>query len=177
MDNRDEEIMCELCNPPLSSVAPNPERIGYVAAELLDLLMAGQKLRRSRVAIDPVRVVARQSGDAVSVDDWVVANATRFIREQALHGCDVADVARKANVSRTTLEKRFRKCLRRSPKQGRTVSMRRRDATIEPKARSPSGPIKANGLHEPVAVCRDTRKLCIQLTNKYGSSDTMRFNL
>jgi LacI family transcriptional regulator len=35
-----EEILCELCNPPLSSVAPNPERIGYEAAELLDALMA-----------------------------------------------------------------------------------------------------------------------------------------
>src|SRR6267378_2410541 len=31
-----EEIMCELCSPPLSSVAPNPELIGYGAAEVLD---------------------------------------------------------------------------------------------------------------------------------------------
>ena len=38
-----EEILCELCTPPLSSVEPNPERIGYVAAELLDTLMTGEK--------------------------------------------------------------------------------------------------------------------------------------
>jgi substrate-binding family protein len=61
-----EEILCELCNPPLSSVAPNPERIGY-AAELLDGLMAEKFQSQRRIAIDPVRVFARQSTDVMAV--------------------------------------------------------------------------------------------------------------
>jgi LacI family transcriptional regulator len=112
-----EEILCELCNPPLSSVAPNPERIGYEAAELLDLLMAGESQPQRRITIDPVRVFARQSTDVMAVSDWAVASATRYMREQALHGCKVSDVLRKIKLSRSALEKRFRKCLNRSPKE------------------------------------------------------------
>lgn len=113
----DEEIMCELCSPPLSSVAPNPEGIGYTAAELLDALMSGNSPSRLRISVDPVRVFARQSTDTMTVSDWAVARATRFMREQALHGCRVSDVLQKVNMSRATLEKRFRKHLNRSPKQ------------------------------------------------------------
>jgi LacI family transcriptional regulator len=48
-----EEILCELCNPPLSSVAPNPERIGYEAAELLDVLMAENPSPRGELPLIP----------------------------------------------------------------------------------------------------------------------------
>jgi LacI family transcriptional regulator len=113
----DEEIICELCSPPLSSVAPNPEGIGYAAAELLDALMGGRCPRRQRISIDPIRVFSRQSTDVMTVSDWAVASAARFMREQALHGCRVSDVLQKVNMSRVALEKRFRKHLNRSPKQ------------------------------------------------------------
>ena len=113
----DEEIMCELCSPPLSSVAPNPDRIGYAAAELLDTLMAQKSPRQLRISVDPIRVFSRQSTDVMTVSDWAVASAARYMREQALHGCRVIDVLQKVNMSRATLEKRFRKHLNRSPKQ------------------------------------------------------------
>jgi LacI family transcriptional regulator len=35
-----------LSDPPLSSVVPNAERIGYEAAALLDLMMAGKTPRQ-----------------------------------------------------------------------------------------------------------------------------------
>jgi LacI family transcriptional regulator len=112
-----EEILCELCNPPLSSVAPDPERIGYEAAELLDALMAKKSLRQRRITIQPLRVFARQSTDVTATSDWAVASAARYMREQAVHGCKVSDVLRRVNLSRSALEKRFRRCLNRSPKE------------------------------------------------------------
>ena len=112
-----EEIMCELCSPPLSSVAPNPELIGYAAAELLDALMMGKSPQRQRISNDPIRVFCRQSSDVMAVSDWAVASAARFMREHALHGCRVSDVLEKVNISRAALEKRFRRHLNRSPKQ------------------------------------------------------------
>jgi LacI family transcriptional regulator len=112
-----EEILCELCNPPLSSVAPDPERIGYAAAELLDGLMVKKFQPRRRITIQPLRVFARQSTDVTATSDWAVASAARYMREQALHGCKVSDVLRRLNLSRSALEKRFRRCLNRSPKE------------------------------------------------------------
>ena len=40
----DDAVRCSLSDPPLSSVAPDTRRTGYLAAELLDRMMAGEKL-------------------------------------------------------------------------------------------------------------------------------------
>jgi LacI family transcriptional regulator len=125
----DEDTMCELCSPPLSSVAPNPEGIGYAAAELLQILMSGpariatrsvaggQAPSQERISVKPIRVSCRQSSDTMAVADWAVASAARYMREQASQGCRVDDVLEKVHMSRAALEKRFRKHLNRSPKQ------------------------------------------------------------
>ena len=110
-----EEIFCELCNPALSSVAPDAERIGYQAAELLDQLMSGQTPANQRILIDPLHVVTRRSSDTLAIQDRTVATALRFISGQALHGCTVTDVINFVRVSRSFLERRFRQHLKRSP--------------------------------------------------------------
>ena len=110
-----EEIFCELCNPALSSVAPDAERIGYLAAELLDQLMSGQAPPRQRTLVDPVCVATRRSSDTLAIKERTVAAAMRFISEQALHGCTVTDVINSVRVSRSFLERKFRQHLKRSP--------------------------------------------------------------
>lgn len=111
----DEEILCELCSPALSSVQPDPIQIGYKAAEMLDMMMAGNTPTVKRLAIDPMKVVARLSTETLAIEDRVVASAMRFIREQAPFGCCIEDVRRHVRVSRSVLERRFRRYLRRSP--------------------------------------------------------------
>ena len=89
-----EEVLCELCDPPLSSVIPNPERIGYEAAELLDRLMAGgtppyqekivAAVGRDNAAIDR-RLGHRRSGRR---------RRRPFIRENACQGVTVEQSGR-----------------------------------------------------------------------------------
>lgn len=110
-----EEILCELCTPPLSSVEPDPERIGYAAAELLDGLMAGESPQKKRIVFDPIQVVRRRSTEALAIEDPLVAKAMRFIREQSVFGCKVSDVLGHVHVSRSVLERRFRQHLNQSP--------------------------------------------------------------
>jgi LacI family transcriptional regulator len=112
-----EEVLCELCDPPLSSVTPNPERIGYDAAELLDRLMSdGTEVVEERL-IPPLGVIMRQSSDVLGIDDPDVAAAVRHIREDACNGLTVDELVGRLSVSRSLLERRFRRCLRRSPQQ------------------------------------------------------------
>ncbi len=113
----DEEVLCELCTPALSSVQPNAEQIGYGAAELLDHLMAGKSPKQKRISVNPIRVVARRSTEALAIEDKVVAAAMRFIHDQALFGCSVSDVVQQVKVSRSVLERRFREHLKRSPQE------------------------------------------------------------
>jgi LacI family transcriptional regulator len=104
-----DEVLCELCSPPLSSVLPNARRSGYEAAALLDRLMTGARAAAadSRL-IEPQRVVERQSTDVVSVADRRLAAAVRHIREHAAGGLGVGDVLRAVPMSRTLLERKFR---------------------------------------------------------------------
>jgi LacI family transcriptional regulator len=110
-----EATFCELCSPPLSSVIPNAEQIGYEAAALLESLMQGGKPKKMLRRIAPIAVKLRRSTDILAVDDRAVVSALRYIREQALRGCKVEDVARAAAISRSVLERRFRKYFKRSP--------------------------------------------------------------
>lgn len=120
------ETFCELCNPPLSSVAPDAERIGFEAAVLLERLMAGKAAPRQPLRVPPRGVVTRQSSDVYAVEDTLVSRAVRFIREHACGGIKVEDVLREARCSRSVLERRFRQHLGRSPQaELRAVQLRR----------------------------------------------------
>jgi len=121
-----DEVLCELCDPPLSSVVPNPQGIGYEAAEMLDGLMARRKASAEEHLIQPLCVASRRSTDVLSIEDHYVAAAVRFIRERACGGVTVDDVVRHTGISRSLLERRFRTYLGRSP-QGeiRAVQLKR----------------------------------------------------
>lgn len=120
------ETFCELCNPPLSSVVPNAEGIGFEAATLLDRLMAGSPAPTESLLIKPLGVVTRQSSDVFAVEDPLVARAMRFIREHACRGIKVADLLGEVRCSRSVLERRFREHLGHSPQEElRAIQLRR----------------------------------------------------
>lgn len=111
-----DELICELCDPPLSSVLPNARRTGYEAAAILTRLMAGKKpVAGDSREIEPVRVVERRSTDALAVNDRHVGAALQYIRAHAQDGIGMKDVLRAVPVSRTLLEKKFIQVLGESP--------------------------------------------------------------
>lgn len=112
-----DTVLCELAEPALSSVAPDTHRTGYVAAELLDRLMHGQRVPPTVHLIPPVGLVARRSTDALAIDDPDISAAVRFIRENACDGIDVAQVLEVVPLSRRSFESRFRRLLGRTPHQ------------------------------------------------------------
>ena len=106
---------CALCDPPLSSVVPDAEGIGYQAASLLDRSMRGITLDSRTISVCPKGIVTRESTDSVAISDPVVSGARRFIRENSRIGIGVRDVVAWSGVSRSTLERRFRTAVGRSP--------------------------------------------------------------
>jgi len=110
----DDRLICGLTDPSLSSIPLNFERAGYEAAELLDKLMAGEKLADHNIIIRPTHIVSRQSTDILAIDDREVAAAVHFIRQHASQEIHVGDVVNAVTLSRRVLEKRFRRILGRS---------------------------------------------------------------
>lgn len=111
-----DELLCDLCTPPLTSVMPAAHRAGREAARLLDLLMQGQEVTETHL-IEPLGIVTRQSTDVLAIDDPEIATAVRFIRTHACEGINVNDVLKTVHLSRRVLESRFQALIGRTPHQ------------------------------------------------------------
>lgn len=109
-----DQLLCELSDPPLSSIALSAERAGYEAAKMLHIMLSGQKINDMTLTIKPLYVVTRQSTDILAVNDKNLSVALRYIRQNYKIPIQVSDVAEAAGISRRVLEKRFRKYLGRS---------------------------------------------------------------
>jgi LacI family transcriptional regulator len=111
----DDEVICELSNPPLSSVQPDTLRLGYEGAALLDSMMNGGPAPADTIFIPPKGIAHRLSSEAAAVDDREVAAAMQLIRDHACEGMTVQNVVTRLNISRSTLERRFQAAFARSP--------------------------------------------------------------
>ncbi len=110
----DDEFICRLANPALSSICLNAEKLGYRAAQLLDRVMAGEACHETTIEGLPTHVVARSSTDILLVEDREVSEAIRFIRRNADRPLQVDDVAEAIALSRRSLQQRFSKAIGRS---------------------------------------------------------------
>lgn len=110
----DDEPLCEVCNPPLSSVRAGHAQVGYQAARLLSQLMAGRKPPAHPIFLPPQGITTRLSTDVLAIEDRKVAEVLRLIREHATEGIQVDSLARQVGLSRSVLQRRFRSLLRRS---------------------------------------------------------------
>lgn len=102
-----DDLVCNLTNPPLSSVALSSEKTGYEAAELLDRLMHGEKMNGQVIQHVPSHVVTRQSSDILAINDPDVSEAIGFIRQHFKEPITENDVATAVTLSRRHLYKKF----------------------------------------------------------------------
>ena len=107
--------ICDLTIPPLSSIDPNAEAIGYEAAALLDRMMSGQAAPKAPIKLAPRGVVTRRSTDVIASEDQEVGRALGYIREHACHGLQVVDVLGHMAMSRASLQQRMKQVV------GRTI--------------------------------------------------------
>lgn len=111
----DDPLLCRFASPPLTSIIPDSERAGYVAAELLDKMMAGDPVEGTATLLPPIGISTRRSTDTVAVDDPEIEAAARFIIAHACDGIRVGDVVAATSMTRRALELRFKTSLGRTP--------------------------------------------------------------
>jgi LacI family transcriptional regulator len=103
-----DEAMCELSIPPMTSVDVNAEGVGYEAAALLDRMMENHDVSAKPMLVAPRGVMTRLSTDMVASEDEEVNRAVRYIRENACKGLQVADVVKYVGMSRASLQQRMK---------------------------------------------------------------------
>ena len=124
-----DTLICENCHPKLSSIQPDFEREGHLAAETLakmmqreiandELRMTNKKdgsirnsqftIRNSSLFVGIKAVIRRESTAELSTSGKLVQKALAYIRKNALRGISVDDVAQHLKVSRRLADLRFR---------------------------------------------------------------------
>jgi len=107
-----DDLLCGLARPPLSSIALPDQEVGVQAAIHLDRLLRGErKVLPKPLLLAPLQVVARRSSDLSAIADVDIAKVCRFIHSQAHRPLSVMDVAAEVGIGRRTLERRFRAAL------------------------------------------------------------------
>lgn len=101
-----DEVICRLCRPTLSSIEPDGEQIGATAAACIADLLAG-KTTFNRLRIPPRGVIQRASTDTVVATHPMVVRAVRLIRDQASTEASVEQICDQTGVSRSTLDNLF----------------------------------------------------------------------
>jgi len=109
-----DDLFCDCCQPPLSSVEIDSEQAGFQAARLLDRMMKGKIHSARRIIAKPTHVVERHSTNILAMTDIEVAAALRFIRQTRGRNINVRDVLDQIPLSRRSLEMRFKKAAGRS---------------------------------------------------------------
>lgn len=110
-----DELMCNLSSPPLSSVELNFERGGFLAAQHLKELIH-KKAENKVIYVHPVEIVERRSTDVLAINDPEITAALIFIRNHFYKPIQAVDVVNATGLSRRELEKRFKKFLKKTIK-------------------------------------------------------------
>lgn len=119
LGHNNDDLLCEVTWPPLSSIDADFRRIGHAAAITVDRLLTGQTIpvQQRHQKFPPVGIVQRQSTSLLAIDDPSLAEALRFIREHACSPCTVKDILRAVPVGRRWLERQFLAHIGRTPHQ------------------------------------------------------------
>jgi LacI family transcriptional regulator len=112
-----DEFICGLATPPLSSIDIDLDGIGYRAAELLDRLMHGKKPPPGPVLLPAGDVITRQSTDGLAIDDFELSGVVRYLRQHACDPVRMRDVTEATGMERRTLERKMKAIFGRSPKE------------------------------------------------------------
>ncbi|MDA3923328.1 MAG: XylR family transcriptional regulator [Kiritimatiellae bacterium] len=112
-----DPLLCDLCEPTLSSVAMNVEHAGFEAAELLHNIMEGKVSGKDVVInVEPTHIFRRESTANFFHQNPIVAKAKRYM---LMHYSDSAmqmnDVVAHCGVSRRMMEAHFARSVGRTP--------------------------------------------------------------
>jgi LacI family transcriptional regulator len=121
LSGSDDHLFCEVTPVPISAVELDSELIGYTAARELELMMGPSGHQPDEIGIAPRGVIERRSTDSLAHADPAMVKALQAMRSDFSQPMSVAQLAKRAGLSRRALELRFQSLMGQSP----AIAMRR----------------------------------------------------
>lgn len=104
-----DEILCNMSNPSMSTVNVDIEGGGADAAAMIDLMVKDPSYKGEDIVLKPLVVVERLSSSLFATNDKEILAALRFIHANIDVKIQVTDVLKNVPLSRRLLEQRFKK--------------------------------------------------------------------
>lgn len=104
-----DEILCNMSNPSMSTVNVDIEGGGADAAAMIDLMVKDPSYKGKDIVLKPLVVVERLSSSLFATNDKEILAALRFIHANIDAKIQVTDVLKNVPLSRRLLEQRFKK--------------------------------------------------------------------
>jgi len=102
-----DEMICDLSDPPLSSIELDVEKSGYEAARLMEQMIESKTCSGPDVIVKATQVVTRHSTDIFASKDKYIVSALKYIHGNLDKNLKVDQVLKEVPLSRRSLEKRF----------------------------------------------------------------------
>lgn len=109
-----DKIICNISDPPLSSISQNIEKGGYEAAALIERLYNEEETNPQDIVIEPMNIVNRLSTDYYPTSDPYILTVLNYIHRNLSNPLNVDDLVALVPLSRRLLEIRFRQATRQS---------------------------------------------------------------
>ncbi|WP_294503550.1 helix-turn-helix domain-containing protein [uncultured Victivallis sp.] len=115
--NTDDWNVTENAMVPTSYVSGEFPVLGRKLPELLDRMMAGEKIPEEPIYVTPSSIISRRSTDSLAVTDFRLAKAVGFFLQNYMNFIGVEDAARIAGVSRGMLIRLFQQQFGKGPRR------------------------------------------------------------
>lgn len=102
-----DEMVCDLSDPPLSSIELDSEKSGYEAARSMEQMIEEKTCCAPDIVVKATQVVTRHSTDIFASKDKYIVSALKYIHGNLDKNLKVDQVLKEVPLSRRSLEKRF----------------------------------------------------------------------
>lgn len=104
-----DETICNLSLPNISSLAQSVEQGGYDVAKLIDTFVNNPNADLKNIVVKATYIITRASTDICANEDKNIAKALKYIHEKVKDKISVDDVVQQVPLSRRLLELKFKK--------------------------------------------------------------------
>jgi LacI family transcriptional regulator len=102
-----DENICFLSDPPLSSISSDVEKGGYEAARVMQQMITAGKTNSDNIIVKPTHIITRASTDIYSTNDELIVKTLKYIHLNIDKNIKVGQVLKEVPLCRRSLEKRF----------------------------------------------------------------------
>lgn len=103
-----DELICNLSHPSISSIITDDENGGYQTGKMLQNLILNKNNVPFNINIDPVRIELRQSTEKYNISDNYIKTVIDYINENIRLNISIDELAEIVPLSRRNLEMKFK---------------------------------------------------------------------